>query len=218
MLPAPHEGRDVRFTLANLTESLAGCADPAFAVDGEGTIIAWNPAAETAFGHSRDQALGEPCHALIRGKDAFGNPVCRRQCLVFQNAREGRSARRFRMHVRAAVGNYVEAECAPLWLRSSRGETAVVHLLHLWPGHAHGVVPPRRGSGTSAPPSSSPPVTPREREVLELLAAGKSTREMAEGLHVSPATVRTHVENILRKLDVHSRLEAVAVASRYGLI
>jgi two-component system nitrate/nitrite response regulator NarL len=61
-------------------------------------------------------------------------------------------------------------------------------------------------------------LTPRENEVLGLLAAGKNTQEMADALGVSPATVRTHVENILRKLNVHSRLEAVALALRNGSI
>jgi two-component system nitrate/nitrite response regulator NarL len=61
-------------------------------------------------------------------------------------------------------------------------------------------------------------LTPRENEVLRLLAVGKNTREMVDALGVSPATVRTHIENILRKLNVHSRLEAVTVALRDGSI
>jgi two-component system nitrate/nitrite response regulator NarL len=61
-------------------------------------------------------------------------------------------------------------------------------------------------------------LTPRETQVLGLLAAGQSTRQMAQDLGVSPVTVRTHVENILRKLGVHSRLEAVAVAIRESLL
>jgi two-component system nitrate/nitrite response regulator NarL len=61
-------------------------------------------------------------------------------------------------------------------------------------------------------------LTPRESEVLGLLVAGKSTREMVKALGVSLARVRTHVENILRKLNVHSRLEAVAVALSDGSV
>jgi DNA-binding NarL/FixJ family response regulator len=55
-------------------------------------------------------------------------------------------------------------------------------------------------------------------EVLRFLAAGRSTRQMAEDLYVSPATVRTHVEHILGKLRAHSRLEAVVVGARKGLL
>lgn len=55
-------------------------------------------------------------------------------------------------------------------------------------------------------------LTPREREVLSLLAHGLNNRGIAETLYLSPHTVRTHVGNILRKLEVHSRAEAARVA------
>jgi len=61
-------------------------------------------------------------------------------------------------------------------------------------------------------------LTRREREVLALLAEGLSNRAIAERLVLSLHTVRTHVQTILRKLDAHSKLEAVAVATRDGLL
>jgi len=61
-------------------------------------------------------------------------------------------------------------------------------------------------------------LTPREREVLALLAEAKSPREVAAELVISPKTVATHIEHILEKLDVHSRAEAVAVAYREHLV
>lgn len=61
-------------------------------------------------------------------------------------------------------------------------------------------------------------LTPREREVLVLLADGLDDEAMAQRLFISPETARTHVQRILRKLDVHSRLEAVALVSEAGLI
>jgi len=54
-------------------------------------------------------------------------------------------------------------------------------------------------------------LTPREREILELIAAGLATRQIAERLVISAKTVKTHVQNILAKLGVASRLEAVAL-------
>jgi DNA-binding NarL/FixJ family response regulator len=54
-------------------------------------------------------------------------------------------------------------------------------------------------------------LTPREREVLGCLAEGNGRREMAEQLHMSPNTLRTHLQNIMAKLGVHSALEAVAL-------
>lgn len=61
-------------------------------------------------------------------------------------------------------------------------------------------------------------LTEREREVLSLLVAGASSKQLAERLHLSPNTIRTHIQNICFKLQVHSRLEAVAFAVRYAIV
>jgi two-component system nitrate/nitrite response regulator NarL len=61
-------------------------------------------------------------------------------------------------------------------------------------------------------------LTDREREVLSLLVEGASGAEMAERLNLSPHTVRTHVQNLLTKLQVHSRVEAAAFAVRHGIV
>jgi DNA-binding NarL/FixJ family response regulator len=61
-------------------------------------------------------------------------------------------------------------------------------------------------------------LTPREHEVLVLLADGKSTTDIVETLFLSVHTVRNHIRNLLTKLQVRSRLEAVAVGMRLGLI
>ena len=61
-------------------------------------------------------------------------------------------------------------------------------------------------------------ITPREREVLQKLAEGLSNKEIAARLHMSVDTERTHMMNILNKLGVHSRLQALVFAARYGLV
>jgi DNA-binding NarL/FixJ family response regulator len=66
-------------------------------------------------------------------------------------------------------------------------------------------------------PAGNPPLTPREAEVLALVAAGRSNRQIAQALFISPKTASVHVSNILAKLGVSSRLEAAAVAHRLGL-
>ncbi len=55
-------------------------------------------------------------------------------------------------------------------------------------------------------------LTPRQAEVLALLERGRTTREIADELHVSPETVRNHIKRLLRAVGAHSRLEAVAIA------
>lgn len=61
-------------------------------------------------------------------------------------------------------------------------------------------------------------LTPREREVLLRIAAGQSTRQMADEMSVAISTLRTYVKNLLIKLGAHSRLQAAALASREGLL
>jgi DNA-binding NarL/FixJ family response regulator len=62
------------------------------------------------------------------------------------------------------------------------------------------------------------PLTPRELDVLRALVEGLSTPEICDRLHIAPNTLRTHVQNIMGKLRVHSKLEAVAFALRHRLV
>jgi PAS domain S-box-containing protein len=77
-----------------------------------------------------------------------------------------------------------------------------------------GVVLVRNGRSAT----ESAVLTTRQSEVLALIASGASTVQIAETLHLTRETVRNHVRNILRRLGVHSRVEAVAVAYRDGLL
>jgi DNA-binding NarL/FixJ family response regulator len=61
-------------------------------------------------------------------------------------------------------------------------------------------------------------ITPREKEVLQMLAEGLSNKEIAAKLHMSVDTERTHMMNILNKMGVHSRIQALVFAARYGLV
>ncbi len=80
------------------------------------------------------------------------------------------------------------------------------------PSDADEARPPSRAK----PPAT--PLTPREQEVLMLVVAGNDTAEISTALHVSSSTARSHVQNVLIKLGVHSRLQAAAVAIADGLV
>jgi DNA-binding NarL/FixJ family response regulator len=61
-------------------------------------------------------------------------------------------------------------------------------------------------------------LTPRQMEILQLMADGVSSRDIAQRLEMSPQTLRTHVQNILTRLGAHTKLEAVALAIRQGRV
>lgn len=73
-------------------------------------------------------------------------------------------------------------------------------------------------AATSQRPLVSDGLTPREQEVLQCLADGATQETIAERLEISPNTVRTHVQRILQKLGVHSKLEAVSYAISRKLV
>lgn len=85
------------------------------------------------------------------------------------------------------------------------------------------VIVPAKTSSTPSSGSNRPPspelealrfLTSREREALHLIAEGESTKEIAQSMHVAYSTARTHVQNVLTKLGVRSRLQAAALVAR----
>jgi DNA-binding CsgD family transcriptional regulator len=86
-----------------------------------------------------------------------------------------------------------------------------------WSGRLDGLAR-RLGSGPTAGPVDPAALTPREREVLAMLAEGRSNRAIARELVISEATVVRHVANIYAKLGVHSRAQATRVALERGLV
>jgi len=71
-----------------------------------------------------------------------------------------------------------------------------------------------RAGGTAAVP---PALSPREREILAYLARGASNKEIARDLDVAESTVKIHVQHILRKLDLTSRVQAAVWAVEHGI-
>ncbi|MGB6054594.1 MAG: response regulator transcription factor [Burkholderiaceae bacterium] len=73
--------------------------------------------------------------------------------------------------------------------------------------------PPR-----SAQPAAPSPLSPRETEVLEMIVSGQSLAEIGAAMHISPLTVKSHVQNIYRKLEARSRQQAIHRARQRGLL
>lgn len=89
--------------------------------------------------------------------------------------------------------------------------------VYLSPVVADTVVEAYVAGQTAGPRSVRPSLSGREREVLQLLAEGHSTKEAAHRLHLSPSTVDTHRKNIMEKLDLHSVAELTKYAVREGI-
>jgi DNA-binding NarL/FixJ family response regulator len=77
---------------------------------------------------------------------------------------------------------------------------------------------PLRADPGGPPPGRAKALSPREREILMLLAEGNTQKQIAAALVLSPKTVATHIQNLLRKLGVNSRAQAVVAAYRGGLV
>lgn len=120
--------------------------------------------------------------------------------------------------LRAGASGYVPKRAAPDELLSairtvSRGE------VFLYPSLATRLVQNYLGEmAAGTQPEISTTLTPREQEVLVLIAEGLSTAEIAEKLVISAKTVDRHRENIMGKLNLHSRVDLVKYALRNGLI
>ena len=184
-------------------------AEPAWAMDRAGRIVAWNAAATELLGHPADRALGARCWALLEGRDVFGNRYCGRHCPLREMAFARQPVRRCRLHLGHASGQSIPCQVTTLLICDDRGDEELIHL-----GRRHVDTAPCSGV-SSAPPSL---LTARETEVLRLIAQGHGTGDIAVLLGISASTVRNHVEHLLAKLDVHSRLAAVSAARRLGLL
>jgi len=192
------------------------------AVDLDGRVVLWTDAAERLLGYAASEVLGRRCYEVLQGGDEHGNVLCHLHCHVLTMARRRQPAHAYDLWTCCRDGAERWLNVSTLLVPDGEG-TAVVHLMR----DVTGTRTPQRGveillrrfqEGTAPPRQSNgqlpAALTPREREILSLLASGESTRVIARRLFISIATVRNHTQSILGKLGVHSRLAAVALASR----
>ena len=207
-------------------------ADGVFVVDARQRIIFWGPTAERLTGRGADQALGRPCYEVVAGRDTRNHRFCRRNCPVVVNARRGRPTSDYDVLCPAADGTEKWLNISIVILKRPGHETLVVHFcrdvterrrLEDFARQAAALLRETArnmpiAAGADVPAGPPPQLSPRETEILRLLACGLTTREMAEALSLSPTTVRNHINRVLTKLGVNSRLQAVVYASQLRLI
>jgi DNA-binding CsgD family transcriptional regulator len=207
-------------------DRIARSGEAVFAVDGANRVILWNKACETLVGRPARHALGKRCHEVVGGRDSHGNVYCHVSCPVAHQARNKREApvRRFELDVAVGDGTRRRRLSTSLFAIPSYHPalTTVVHVLR--PADARSAAPaspaevPEPLTPLTAAEGETVALTPREKEILRCLAQGQATEAIAKALSIARVTVRNHVQSILQKLDVHSKLEAVVLAHRGGLI
>lgn len=218
--------------LRTIKALVRGTSDAALCVDAVGTIVAWNAQAESLFGVSAGEAIGRYCGEVIPSADECG-AFCGPNCTILQAARQNRPISNFDLQVRGKQGM---RWCNVSVLLVSDGDPESVWSLHIFrdidfnkrlalsvrdfllsetalsPQAARALLTSPRGAARHVV------LTPRETEVLRLLAGGGSTSIIADRLCLSRATVNNHIQHILEKLNARSRLEAVRRAEMSGLL
>ncbi len=221
-----------------LLDLLSQSDTPALATDIGGHVVFWNRAAERLLGRSTHQVLGRRCYDVLGGRDIFGNRFCHENCAVVSMIRKGEVVQGFEIVLGSSPKLEQNLNVTVLKIPGSRPELfTLVHILQPIDRSARltraleRLGAQKAGTHTTnpdgwepvAPPGplsvpKAPPLTDREKEILRWVAAGLQNKEIAHKLGISLATVRNHIHNILEKLDVHSKLEAVSLAFRQGWV
>lgn len=207
--------------MSALFGSLASSPDPVFVTDRHNRIVFFNKSAERILGYSASDVVGQPCAARLEGCDSYGNRYCSEACPVTGMAARGEPVNQFGLRLKHRDGDVVTVDVTILNLGGrAPGDYYLAHILrtervHLPTFHAEPdrvEAPSPFVSARESPDVRARRLSAREVEVLGMLAAGRSTPEIAVALHISNLTARNHIQNILDKLEVHSKSEAVAFA------
>ncbi len=194
MTPATYDVTDRREVL----QALADGTPAAFATDQDDRIVFWNSGAVRLLNREPDEVLGRRAHRVFKERDLFVHGL--RGMNVTLLMIPGRRSHLFTVvHILQALDD----QDLPSTARQSLSNSSSSSLRSFAPPVPLRLAVPDR-----------PPLTCRERQILELIATGLQNKEVARELSISSVTVRNHVQNILAKLDVHSKLEAVSLAYR----
>ena len=219
-------GREMETFMLSVDETLdriSRSGQAVFATDGGDRIVLWNRGCEELLGKTARSVLGKRCYEVMGGRDGNGNVYCHRGCPVAHQARELEDdpVKPFELSVK--TGDGVQRTVSSTLFAIPDYHPALTKLVHVLRPAAEGI------DSTSAPESPATPLprldgrgeaaglTVREKEILGCLVRGLATTAIAKQLHIAQVTVRNHVQNVLQKLNVHSKLEAVAAANRLRL-
>lgn len=211
---------------------LLASPDGVYGVDMNQRVFLWNPAAERLLGWKASEVVGKACYQVLAGPAGNGRELspCVQSCFPIQLARIGKVAPAQRLLAYTRNGTPKWVSVTHVFLRSEVDDaSALVHIFHDAGAQVRESSTVRQVVSATEPPgapaevadevdSNAEPLTPRELEVLLLMGQGAGTQVIAEKLVIAVPTVRNHVQRVLAKLGVHTRLEAVALASRRRLL
>ena len=190
--------------------------DAAFAVDQRGVVVLWNKEAESSFGFTAKEALGQKCWKLLCGLDTNGNRHCCKKCPIMEMSFKHEPVYTFHSSFNTASKHRKRFAVSCLTVFDDSGNEILLHLCRpkTEPQNTEQKQVPKMPPATSKLGALSQ----REIEVLTLLAEKVSTRDMAERMSISIRTVRTHIQHLMYKLQVHKRCDAIKVGKRLKLI
>ena len=201
--------------LAAFKELVAADAPAAFATDSRDRVVFWNRGMGELVGRQAEDAVGQSFYDALAGRDVFRqNGYASFPVLAGEGDGGGRQARALNVTILKIAGLRPDLFTRIHILEPiAEGDHLVRVLTGLTKGNGG-----TTGSLRAAAGQPGPPLTPRETEILRLMASGLQNKEIALRLGLSPATVRNHVHSLIGKLGVHSKLEAVSLAFRNGWV
>lgn len=200
-------------------------------LDQERRYVAVNDAATELYGYSRDDLIGQRAGTGIEDEDpaageAAWEALIRTGSLYAERLVRGSSGTRLKVGF-AAHATSVEprwlALCVVLSARVDPGGEELIGAVgrpgaREPPSEAPAIVTPALAPPAPAPASATRRLTAREREIVQRVALGRSTPQIAADLKLSPATVRSHVRNAMVKTGAHTRAQLVALVLAEGAV
>jgi PAS domain S-box-containing protein len=219
-------------------DTLCSTADGVFLVDSSQRIIRWNKGAEGILGFTDADVVDRHCFEVIAGRNRANKAHCRSGCHVQECLANRDLVENFDVMTRTKTGGNIWLNVSVIAVNGGdpiaahvvrdvtrdrhRGEAIEQFLATLGiygtPRDRHGERARRVVSKHPQQPETPATLSRREIEVLTLIAEGLSTKAVAQRLKISHYTARNHIQNILAKLELHSKAQVVAYAFRKGLL
>jgi PAS domain S-box-containing protein len=224
-------------------DTLCNTADGVFIVDADKRVVRWNKGAEKILKYPEIEVLNRDCYRVIAGRTLPEKVHCHSNCKVHNNASKGIPSKNFELLTHTNVGEPVWLNVSVI-SSISKDEFFLAHIVRdITREKRTGLVVDQfladlgvrslarkepvehKPAAIDPAPNRNPEhdksaaaLSSREIEVLTLLAEGLSTKALAQKLDISHFTARNHIQNILVKLDLHSKAQAVSYAFKRGYL